>query len=88
MEVTLTIPSAAWEKRLQAISERMGCPGDYEEVLGRSLSLAAVITWHLQEEGAKVELHSLHNGSSLIEPGPLYGHGPGLTEEDMGDFIG
>jgi hypothetical protein len=88
MEITVKMPSEAWEKRLHAVSERMGCPGDYEEVLGRSLSLAAVITSHLEEDNATVQLCSPRSGSSLCEPGPLYGHGPGLTEDDMGGFVG
>lgn len=83
------MPSEAWEKRLQAMSERMGCPGDYEEVIGRALSLAAGISWHLQEEGSTLEIYSPLHGRMVCETDYfLSGHGPGLTEEEMGDFIG
>lgn len=83
------MPSEAWEKRLQAMSERMGCPGDYEEVIGRALSLAAGISWHLQEEGATLEIRSPKYGQVVFDTDYfLSGYGPALTEEDMGDFIG
>jgi hypothetical protein len=88
LEVTIRIPTKAWECRLQAISERMGCPGDYEEAFGRALSLAAVVTWHLREDGATVELASPSEGSSTLVTGPLYGRGPGLTEADMAGLVG
>jgi hypothetical protein len=87
-EITVRIPTKAWERRLQAISERMGCPGDYEEAFGRALSLAAVVTWHLREDGATVELVSPSVGRSTLVTDPLYGHGPGLIEADMGGLVG
>ena len=44
------------------------------------MALADVITWHLAEEGATVELHSPSEGASTLEPAPLYG-GRGLPLE-------
>lgn len=89
LEITTKLPSEAWEKRLQAMSERMDCPGDYEEVIGRALSLAAGISWHLQEDGATLEICSPLHGRVVCETDYfLHGHGPGLTKEGMGAFIG
>jgi hypothetical protein len=78
MKVAIQVPSCDWERLLQRVSERMGCPGDYEEVFMRSFGLAAAVTHHLQEEGATVQLLSPRLGPSTLMPGPLYGRGPGL----------
>jgi hypothetical protein len=75
MKVIVEVPEH-WEAPLERIAARMGTR-DYSEVFGRALCLAEVVTRHLSEEGAWVELHSPAVGASQLECGVLYGR-PGV----------
>lgn len=60
----------AWTRRFHDVSERMGCEG--EDVFGRALSLAHVITHHLAEPGARVILESPSEGPARLNTDALY----------------
>lgn len=77
MQVTVEV-QAAWIEALRQVSDRMERGDDFEEVFGRSLALADVITYHLAEPGASVELLSPRLGPSTMYAGTLYGK-PGLS---------
>jgi hypothetical protein len=75
MQVLVDVPEA-WEAKLAEVARRMGTD-DYSEAFGRALSLADVVTYYLQEQGAWVEFHSPALGDSELVPSVLYG-GRGL----------
>lgn len=47
-------------------------------LLGRGLSLLCAMAAHLEEPEARILFESPHLGVSVLEPAPLYGHGPEL----------
>jgi hypothetical protein len=69
-----------WEQLLPVIAERMGTD-DIAEVIGRSLSLATVITHALCEPGTKIRIESPSRGVSELLTEPLYGR-PGFDARD------
>ncbi len=86
MDIVVHVREGKSEELLRRVAERMGCEDNYETVLLRSLSLAATVTWHLQEEGAKIEFLSPRDGPSELAPGPLYGRGGGINIDDLGEM--
>jgi len=80
MQVTVDV-EGPWEEILRNVAGRIGT-ADFEAVFGMSLGLADVITYHLAEEGATVELHSPRRGPSTLDPGELKGR-PGLPPESV-----
>ena len=72
MQVTVDIPEP-WDELIEVVAGRMGC--DVEEAFGRAMTLAEVVTRHLQERGARINLISPSLGTSQLWADSLYGGG-------------